>query len=509
MIDATRKIEDTGLNEKELDFCKRDGVQTVGDFLNKYDELRLLSEITADEIYSRISTDSADGEKQIVYIPVDSIIPHPNNPRKDVGDVSELAESIKANGIMQNLTVVPAEGSGKYYALIGHRRLAAAKQAGLEKVPCVVTAGLDLSEQVSIMLAENMQRKDLTDIEEMDGIQMMFDLGDTVSSIATKTGLSESTIRKRRKLTEYNREDVISAYERGATFADFDKINAIKDPEKRKELVALIGTNNFEWKLNNFLNDQKRLEFTEEAKAWAEGFARCVKSVDYSAYNRVMTIYSKDNLKMPKDYDESREYVYTVGYYVEIFVKRVPHVETAEEAAAREAREAANKELDDRKARFTEIFEAMKKRRVEFVQDFKGFPKCTAAKELDYIYTITEILICAETDGECGEFDLDDFAEFFDIELPEDVPNDGHYALELMNGAKISGARKTLLYAYFKLESGSSAMYDYCLEYRKDNQILYLYELLKVCGFVISDEERAVLDGTHELYTKENKGNDR
>ena len=509
MIDVKRKIDDIGLDERALNFCKRDGVETVGDFINKYDELRILGERTADRVMEIIYADSSDSEKQIVYIPVDSIIPHPNNPRKDVGDVSELAESIKANGIMQNLTIVPAEEDGKYYALIGHRRLAAAKQAGLEKVPCVVTGGLDLSEQVSIMLAENMQRKDLTDIEEMDGIQMMFDLGDTISSIANKTGLSETTIRKRRKLTEYNREDVISAYERGATFADFDKINAVKDPEKRKELVTLIGTNNFEWKLNNFLNDQKRLEFTEEAKAWAEGFARCVKSVDYSAYNRVMTIYSKDNLKMPKDYDESREYVYTVGYYVEIFVKRVPHVETAEEAAAREAKEAAQKELDDRKARLEEIFAAMYKRRAEFVQDFKCFPKCTAAKELDYIYTISEILISAEADGECGDFDLDDFAEFFDIELPEGVPNNGQYALELMNEAKISGARKMLLYAYFKLECRNSTMYDYYLKYRKDSELLYLYELLKVCGFEISDEERAVLDGTHELYTKENKGNDR
>ena len=505
MIDATRKIDDIGLNERELDFCKRDGVQTVGDFLNKYDELRLLSEITADEIYSKISTDAADGEKQIVYIPVESIIPHPYNPRKDVGDVSELAESIKANGIMQNLTVVPAEDSGRYYALIGHRRLAAAKQAGLEKVPCVVTAGLDLSEQVSAMLTENMQRVPLTDIEEMDGIQMMFDLGDTVSSIANKTGLSETTIRKRRKLTEYNRDDVVSAYGRGATFADFDKINAVKDPEKRKELVTLIGTNNFNWKLNNYINEEKRQEFTEEAEAWAAGFAKRITSVDYSAYNRVMTIYSKDNLTMPKDYDDSKEYVYTVGYYVEIFVKRVPHVETAEEAAAREAKEAAQRDLEERKARLNEKFEAMYKRRAEFVQDFKGFPKCSAAKELDYIYTIAEILISAEADGECGDFDLDDFAEFFDIELQEDVPNDGQYALGLMNEAKISGARKMLLYAYFKLESGNYATYDYYLKYRKDNQILYLYELLKVCGFEISDEEQAILDGTHEMYTGEDK----
>ena len=51
--------------------------------------------------------------KEIVYIDVDKLLPHPNNPRKDIGDISELAESIKAKGILQNLTVVPFGGVGE------------------------------------------------------------------------------------------------------------------------------------------------------------------------------------------------------------------------------------------------------------------------------------------------------------------------------------------------------------------------------------------------------------
>ena len=50
------------------------------------------------------TTKTNDG---IVWLPIDSLFPHPDNPRKDVGDVTELADSIKAKGIMQNLTVVP------------------------------------------------------------------------------------------------------------------------------------------------------------------------------------------------------------------------------------------------------------------------------------------------------------------------------------------------------------------------------------------------------------------
>lgn len=439
---------------------------------------------------------------QIVYIPVDSIIPHPNNPRKDVGDVSELAESIKVNGIMQNLTVVPAEEGGKYYALIGHRRLAAAKQAGLAKVPCVVTDGLDLSEQVSIMLAENMQRADLTIIEQAEGIQMMLDLGDTVSSIAHKTGLSETTVRRRRELMDYSKEDVAASIERGATIADYDKIRSVNDPEKRAKLITLMGTNNFEWTYKNFIADQQRHEFRDRSSKWADGFAKRVDKADYSQYNRVKTIYSEDNMTMPGDYDESKEYVYTADYYVEIWVKREPHIETAEEAAEREAKEAAQRDLADRKARLNEMFEAMHKRRAEFVQNFAHFPKCTAAKELDYVYKITEILISADVDGVSGDFYLDDFAKFFEIDMPETVSNEAQYALELINDARCSGARKFLLYAYFKLECGGNT-YDYRLVYRKNGRLLYLYDVLKVCGFEISDEEQAVLDGTHELYTKE------
>ena len=73
--------------------------------------------------------------KSIEYISIHNLSPHPKNPRKSVGDVSELAESIKKNGVLQNLTVVPGKIEGTYTVIIGHRRLAAAKLAELDFVP--------------------------------------------------------------------------------------------------------------------------------------------------------------------------------------------------------------------------------------------------------------------------------------------------------------------------------------------------------------------------------------
>ena len=114
----------------------------------------------------------------LTEIELEKIHAHPQNPRKDLGDLTELAESIRKNGIMQTLTVIPGhfeDGefvSGDYTLLIGHRRCEAARLAGIEKVPCKVVEDMSNKEQVSIMLEENMQRSDLTIWEQANGFQI-------------------------------------------------------------------------------------------------------------------------------------------------------------------------------------------------------------------------------------------------------------------------------------------------------------------------------------------------
>ena len=149
---------------------------------------------------------------EIKYIPVSKLWKHPDNPCKDLGDVTELAESIKVNGVLQNLTVVPLIGEitkkwdgESYRVIIGHRRLAAAKLAGLEELPCVVVE-MSEREQLSTMLTENMQRSDLTVYEQAQGFQMMLDLGDTEDQIAEKTGFSKSTVRHRLNIAKLDQE---------------------------------------------------------------------------------------------------------------------------------------------------------------------------------------------------------------------------------------------------------------------------------------------------------------
>ena len=175
-------------------------------------------------------------KNEITVLAVEKLLSHPDNLRKNVGDVTELAESIKASGVMQNLTVVPYED--KYRVVIGHRRLAAAKKAGLKELPCIIS-DMDYKTQVATMLSENMQRVDLTICEQTSGIQMMLDLGEDVSSISQKTGFSESTVRKRIKIGALPAEELKKAEDRGGTLEEYLKcLNKVMELA-RKYILSL------------------------------------------------------------------------------------------------------------------------------------------------------------------------------------------------------------------------------------------------------------------------------
>lgn len=204
-------------------------------------------------------------EKVITYIEAAHIRPHPENPRKNLGDLSELVESIRKNGVLQNLTVIPVEGEpGEYMTLIGHRRYAAGTQAGVEKFPCQIAENLTPREQVSIMLEENMQRNDLTIWEQANGFQMMLDLGETEESIAEKTGFSKTTVRHRLNIAKLNQK-VLQEKEKDECFQlslkDLYELEKIPDVKTRdKILKESTSSNNLAQKARNVAEEIKRKE---------------------------------------------------------------------------------------------------------------------------------------------------------------------------------------------------------------------------------------------------------
>lgn len=206
---------------------------------------------------------------KIVMLPRELLHPHPDNPRKDLGDLTELKESIKAHGVMQNLTVVPDEGDGDgYKILIGHRRFAASEGI-LEDLPCVVAKGLSDRDQVGIMLVENIQRSDLTFVEQAHGFQMMMDLGETVETIAEKTGFSKSTVKHRLEIAKLSDKSLNKEREWQLSISDLielEKVPNVKDREKI--LKEAHDPMNLRYEVRNAVNKVNHDKNLKEAKKW-------------------------------------------------------------------------------------------------------------------------------------------------------------------------------------------------------------------------------------------------
>jgi len=126
-------------------------------------------------------------------IPINQISPNPEQPRVDIGDLTELSSSIKQNGVLEPLLVKP-NGNGTWMIIAGERRWRAANLAGLTEVPCIE---LDIDEKsiAEIALIENLQRKDLTVWEEADGFAYLVErFNYTHEEIAKKIGKSRTTV---------------------------------------------------------------------------------------------------------------------------------------------------------------------------------------------------------------------------------------------------------------------------------------------------------------------------
>jgi ParB family transcriptional regulator, chromosome partitioning protein len=428
----------------------------------------------------------------IEQIEIGKLFPHPDNPRKDLGDLTELAASIKANGVLQNLTVIPIEGG--YRVIIGHRRLAAAKLAGLEELPCTI-CDMTPQQQVSTMLVENVQRSDLTIYEQACGFQMMLDFGDSVEALAQETGFSESTIRRRVKLLELDNKELKKAIERGASLTDFAKLEEILDPARKKSVLKTIGTNNFANALQSALDAQLRAE--EEAKIleWLESFAAKVDK--NNGYVRVAgySYYNKQH-ETPADADKVRYYYLNegtgnYGYFV-LLRERTP-----EDGAPKAGMDEVNKVREARRRELLEITKKAYVLRRDFVIGYNG--KKTPLESMRVV-----LRLACEYSG-FGEIDLIEFSSMLGIEgtLNDNGDWDPEEVMAaVMEKFKGNAARVYFIFAYCACGDNKNAGYvhQWREEHVSNEALDMLYDLLISEGYQMSDEEKALQNGTHELF---------
>ncbi len=178
-------------------------------------------------------------------LPVSKLVSNGLNPRKDFGDLSELEASIKAHGLLEPLIIRPS-ADGAYEIIAGHRRMKAIKNLIKAKhikkdtaFPCVLREADDAVAQ-ELMLIENIQRKDLSEVEQAEAFKKYLDEhGGECEVLAEKTGLTQYYIRRRAKAFDLPKEIVAMWKADEISFGHIQQLLRL-DAEQIGDLLALV-----------------------------------------------------------------------------------------------------------------------------------------------------------------------------------------------------------------------------------------------------------------------------
>lgn len=445
--------------------------------------------------------------EQIKNIPIDLLKPHPKNPRQELRGLAELEASIREKGVLQNLTVVRNKGalgewSGTFTVVIGHRRLAAAKEAGLIDLPCAI---VDMSEeeQITTMMSENVQRNDLLPYEQAHGYQTMLDLGISVKDMAAKTGVSERTVYRRLKLTEFDSEKLTEASNKAITFDELDKLAQIKDKKRRDDVLALFGTKDYDWEYQKAMNAQKMLEEEEPfRKALTQAGAEYIPS-PYGTGKAIIAQVKTDG----KASDLTGKMLDGVKYYFSFSynwcyllceqVKQEMPEESEEEREEKERRAA----LIDENIKYLD--EAAKHAHMLRTQFIIAISEQTCRDHVnDIIAYLTKLLWTSRT-SVAGNWNVEKVQKY----------DGGIYKTKEEAGAKMHEyhayihPHKTLLYNACGIFGDTEwrKWHDQDCEHMKNADLCDFYEFLEKLGYTMSREEREMMNGTHERFINEDE----
>lgn len=442
----------------------------------------------------------------VVNMPIEYLVQHPQNPRKDLGNLEELTASIKENGIYQNLTVIPINEEApdeepKYMVVIGHRRLEAAKRAGLQEVPCAIVRGLTETQQLQIMLLENMQRSDLTVYEQAQGFQQLLDFGMDIEDISQQSGFSKRTIRRRLEIAKLDQNKLKElSSTRQLSLKEFDALAKIKNLEARNEAMEKIGTNDFALAVTRamdkeklaaampaFLADMERLgikKFPDSANKYSSKYRR-VGSLDLYEYE-----VTKD--KIPKK-TEGLYYEASYPRNVEFYVKETKKAKIIKKSAKELEKEKRIKEawfkVDAMAATHYELRKA-------FVENLRGTAK---QREAVYMGAYSLIVLRSIAYMSCGDISkeagVDD--KYFDprrdekaVKLAYESYDNIQKCIEVIY--KLFNDNEKEFYA-----NGYRAVYP---EYKFNPRLEAMYHWLTKLGYQMSSEEKLIAAGTHEIF---------
>ena len=195
------------------------------------------------QVLSLLSAETSSKTLGVRHVPIDRIDPNPDQPRTrfEQGALDELTASVREHGILQPVLLRPIEDTNRYQLVAGERRWRAATAAGLATIPALIEE-LDDDTALEIAIIENLQREDLSPLEEAVMYdRMVKEHGYSIRRLAQKLGKDKGYLENRLRLAGAPPEiqDLVSV--RKDTISHAYELLKVEDPKKRRRLAEQVA----------------------------------------------------------------------------------------------------------------------------------------------------------------------------------------------------------------------------------------------------------------------------
>jgi ParB/RepB/Spo0J family partition protein len=194
-------------------------------------------------VLSLLSAAGSPKNLGVRQVPLDRIEPNPNQPRTvfEQGALDEMTASVREHGILQPVLLRPFGGPNRYQLVAGERRWRAATAAGLSTIPALVE-DLDDDTALEIAIIENLQREDLSPLEEAVMYdRMVKDHGYSIRRLAQKLGKDKGYLENRLRLADAPPEIQQLVSVRKDTISHAYELLKVQDPRKRRRLAEQVS----------------------------------------------------------------------------------------------------------------------------------------------------------------------------------------------------------------------------------------------------------------------------
>lgn len=250
--------------------------------------------------------------EEVVKVPIEKIVPNRFQPRTVFDDdkIEELSRTIHTHGVIQPIVVRRRDGQEVYEIIAGERRYRAMKKLQWTEVPAIVR-NLNDKETASIALIENLQREELTAIEEALAYQQLLELHSlTQEALAQRLGKGQSTVANKLRLLKLPQFVQEAILRRDITERHARALIAVKDEQLQMQLIAAV--NEYDWNVRQLETQIQQLLEPQEEPAKKEKPKRKAISKDVRiALNTIkqsLSMVTKSGIEVKTEEEDTEEY---------------------------------------------------------------------------------------------------------------------------------------------------------------------------------------------------------